>query len=57
MELPYGCMTDDEMRNLDIPSLHDKHGSLLFLWVTGRAIELGRELLGRWGYQQVRDPI
>lgn len=55
MELPYGTMTDDEMRSLDIPSLQDDKGQILFLWVTGRAIELGRELLERWGYQQVEE--
>lgn len=34
MELPYGTMADDEMRNLNIPSL--QQSGLLFLWVTGR---------------------
>ena len=34
MELPYGTMSDDEMRALDIPSLQDD--GFIFLWVTGR---------------------
>lgn len=34
-----------------IPKLQDS--GLLFLWVTARAIELGRELLGVWGYRRV----
>ena len=34
MELPYGTMSDDEMRQLDIPVLQDE--GLIFLWVTGR---------------------
>ncbi|KAH0626231.1 hypothetical protein JD844_001076, partial [Phrynosoma platyrhinos] len=34
MELPYGTLTDDEMRRLNIPVLQDE--GFLFLWVTGR---------------------
>ncbi|MEQ2207765.1 N6-adenosine-methyltransferase subunit mettl3, partial [Xenoophorus captivus] len=34
MELPYGTLTDDEMRKLSIPALQDD--GFLFLWVTGR---------------------
>lgn len=36
MELPYGTMSDDEMRQLGIPQLQDQ--GLIFLWVTGRLI-------------------
>lgn len=43
MELPYGTMADDEMRNLNVPALQTD--GLIFLWVTGRAMELGREWL------------
>lgn len=42
MELPYGTLSDDEMRQLSIPILQDE--GLIFLWVTGRAMELGREV-------------
>ena len=41
MELPYGTMADDEMRTLNVPTLQTD--GLIFLWVTGRAMELGRE--------------
>ncbi len=34
MELPYGTMSDDEMRQLNIQCLADE--GLIFLWVTGR---------------------
>lgn len=51
MELPYGTMKDEEMRNLRIQDLSDD--GLFFLWVTGRAMELGRELLRLWGYTWV----
>ena len=33
-QLPYGTMSDDEMRKLDVPSLQDE--GYIFLWVTGR---------------------
>ncbi|AES67837.1 putative N6-adenosine-methyltransferase MT-A70-like protein [Medicago truncatula] len=55
MELPYGTMADDEMRTLNVPALQT-HG-LIFLWVTGRAMELGRECLERWGYKCVEEII
>lgn len=34
MELPYGTLTDDEMRKLNIPALQDD--GFIFLWVTTR---------------------
>lgn len=40
-------MTDDEMKAMPIPQLQDE--GLLFLWVTGRAMELGRECMQAWG--------
>ncbi|KAG7265645.1 hypothetical protein CRUP_016492 [Coryphaenoides rupestris] len=55
MELPYGTLTDDEMRKLHIPLLQDD--GFLFLWVTGRAMELGRECLSLWGYDRVDEII
>lgn len=55
MELPYGTMSDDEMRQLNIPCLQDD--GLIFLWVTGRAMELGRECLKLWGYERCDEII
>ncbi|KIL68292.1 hypothetical protein M378DRAFT_72133 [Amanita muscaria Koide BX008] len=55
MSLPYGTMTDDEMRAMPIPTLQDE--GLLFLWVTGRAMEVGRECLRVWGYTRVDEVI
>ena len=46
-QLPYGTMSDEEMLNLPFGDLV-KDG-FIFLWVTGRAMELGRECLRRWG--------
>lgn len=55
MELPYGTMADEEMRRLDIPSLQDD--GYIFLWVTGRAMELGRECLKEWNYERCDELI
>ncbi|CAG0878512.1 unnamed protein product [Darwinula stevensoni] len=55
MELPYGTMSDQEMRALNVPSLQDE--GLIFLWVTGRAMELGRECLSLWGYERVDEIV
>ncbi|XP_064640544.1 N6-adenosine-methyltransferase subunit METTL3-like [Lineus longissimus] len=55
MELPYGTMSDDEMRALDVPALQDD--GFIFLWVTGRAMELGRECLKIWGYERIDELI
>ena len=55
MELPYGTMQDDEMRALRIQDLSDS--GLMFLWVTGRAMELGRELFDIWGYKRCDELI
>lgn len=55
MELPYGTMSDDEMRQLGVPALQDD--GLIFLWVTGRAMELGRECLKLWGYERFDEII
>ncbi|WRX19545.1 MT-A70-like - like 2 [Theobroma cacao] len=55
MELPYGTMADDEMRNLNVPALQTD--GLIFLWVTGRAMELGRECLELWGYKRCEEII
>ncbi|EGO01666.1 hypothetical protein SERLA73DRAFT_23683, partial [Serpula lacrymans var. lacrymans S7.3] len=55
MSLPYGTMTDDEMRAMPIPALQDE--GMLFLWVTGRAMEVGRECLRVWGYTRVDEVV
>ncbi|XP_072013458.1 N(6)-adenosine-methyltransferase catalytic subunit METTL3-like isoform X2 [Amphiura filiformis] len=55
MELPYGTMQDDEMRKMNVPLLQDE--GFIFLWVTGRAMELGRECLELWGYKRCEELI
>ncbi|ORY35436.1 mRNA methyltransferase [Naematelia encephala] len=56
MSLPYGTMTDDEMRRLPLAALQPDW-ALLCLWVTGRAMELGRELFSVWGYRRVDELV
>ncbi|XP_060597198.1 N6-adenosine-methyltransferase catalytic subunit-like [Ruditapes philippinarum] len=55
MELPYGTMQDDEMRKMPVPLMQDD--GYIFLWVTGRAMELGRECLELWGYKRIDEII
>lgn len=55
MELPYGTLTDDEVRNLKIGDIH-KDG-MIFLWVTGRAMELARDCFRIWGYKRIEEII
>ncbi|KAG7553589.1 hypothetical protein FFLO_03021 [Filobasidium floriforme] len=56
MNLPYLLLTDDDLRRLPIPSLQPTWG-LLALWVTGRAMELARELFALWGYRRVDEVV
>lgn len=44
------------MRRLPIPALQPDWG-ILCLWVTGRAMELGRELFSVWGYRRVDELV
>lgn len=44
------------MRQMPIPSLQPDWG-ILCLWVTGRAMELGRELFQQWGYRRVDELV
>ncbi|KAJ1928826.1 methyltransferase [Tieghemiomyces parasiticus] len=55
MSLPYGTMSDEEMKAMQVCELQDE--GLIFLWVTGRAMELGRECLAAWGYERVDEIV
>lgn len=48
MSLPYGTCKDFELLSLPMHELQDE--GLILLWVTGRAIEVGRQALQNWGY-------
>ncbi|CUS22980.1 LAQU0S07e04588g1_1 [Lachancea quebecensis] len=49
MNLPYGTCNDSELTDLPLELLQNE--GVLFLWVTGRAIEVGKESLRKWGYE------
>lgn len=55
MSLPYGTLKDFEMRQLPLREI-SKDG-IIFLWVTGRALELGMECLQIWGYKLIQELI
>jgi N6-adenosine-specific RNA methylase IME4 len=48
MELSYGTLTDDELRDLNIASIHEN--GFMFIWATSRTLETARDCLRRWGY-------
>ena len=48
IDVPYDTLTDSQLRELNVASLQTD--GYLLLWVTGRAMELGRRLLTAWGY-------
>ncbi|KAI9875133.1 MAG: hypothetical protein M1830_008836 [Pleopsidium flavum] len=49
MSLPYGTIRDTELLDLPVEIL-SKQG-LIFLWVTMRAMDLGRRCIKKWGYE------
>lgn len=53
MNLPYGTCNDIELLELPLGELQNE--GVLFLWVTGRAIELGKESLSKWGYEVINE--
>lgn len=55
MDLPYGTMTDHEMKSLRVDLIQDE--GLLFLWVTGRAMEIARDCMTAWGYRRVDEIV
>lgn len=55
MDLPYGTLSDEEMKSLNIKDLQDD--GVIFLWVTGRATELARECLELWGYERKEELV
>jgi mRNA (2'-O-methyladenosine-N6-)-methyltransferase len=55
MDLPYGTLSDEEMKSLNVRDLQDD--GVIFLWVTGRATELARECLELWGYDRKEELV
>jgi len=55
MDLPYALLSDQKLLNMPIGNIQDN--GVCFLWVTGRAMELGRECLSAWGYELVDELV
>ena len=55
IDVPYDTLTDSQLRELDVASLQTD--GYLLLWVTGRAMELGRRLLTVWGYTRASELV
>ena len=55
MELPYGTLKDEELKDLPVAKLQDD--GVIFLWVTGRATELARDCLEIWGYKRKEELV
>jgi len=55
INVPYDTLTDSQLRSLDVASLQTD--GYLLLWVTGRAMELGRRLLTAWGYTRASELV
>jgi len=58
MNLPYETLSDQQMIQ-DLKGIEQMQGpgGLIFLWVTGRAIELGIECLDQWGYTLIEEIV
>ncbi|CAI2367938.1 unnamed protein product [Moneuplotes crassus] len=55
MNLPYQTIGDKLLASLEIEPLQEE--GIIFLWVTGRVMEQGRELLKKWGYRKVEEIV
>jgi mRNA (2'-O-methyladenosine-N6-)-methyltransferase len=55
MNLPYSTLKDKEMLALNVEVL--QNDGYIFLWVTMRALELGRQCMTKWGYKQVDELV
>ncbi|KAL6940529.1 hypothetical protein ACO0QE_004433 [Hanseniaspora vineae] len=53
MNLPYGTCNDNELLEMPLNLLQDE--GIIFLWVTGRSIQLGKESLEKWGYKVINE--
>lgn len=55
LQLPYGVVTDDEILSFKIEDIQTE--GVFFLWVTGRALDIGRKCLKKWGYTHIEEII
>lgn len=50
-----GIVRDRDILELHVETL--QKAGVCFLWVTGRAVDIGRQCLNRWGYSQIEELI
>uniref|UniRef100_A0A060T8V8 mRNA m(6)A methyltransferase n=1 Tax=Blastobotrys adeninivorans TaxID=409370 RepID=A0A060T8V8_BLAAD len=55
LQLPYGVITDEEILSFQIDKIQTE--GVFFLWVTGRALDIGRQCLKKWGYSHIEEII
>lgn len=55
LQLPYGVITDEEILSFKIENIQTE--GVFFLWVTGRALDIGRKCLKKWGYTHTEEII
>lgn len=55
MSLIYQLFIFRAMMEFDMSNLQDE--GMFFLWVTGRAIDIGRQCLKKWGYNHIEELI
>lgn len=55
MQIPSGAITDEEMMDFKIEQIQTE--GVFFLWVTGRALDIGRQCLKKWGYNQIEELV
>ena len=55
MSLPYSTLGDDLLLDLAFGNLQSQ--GVIFLWVTGRAMEKGRQCLEKWGYKKAEEIV
>lgn len=56
MSLPYGVLSDAQLLDLQLGKLQ-RPGGLLFIWVTGRAMDIARDCLADWGYARIDEIV
>lgn len=56
MSLPYGVLSDAQLLDLQLGQLQ-RPGGLLFIWVTGRAMDIARDCLAAWGYARIDEIV
>jgi N6-adenosine-specific RNA methylase IME4 len=52
--LPYGSMSLEHIKALDVRGMADPHGAFLWLWTTNRYLRAGFDVLEAWGFDYIQ---